>query len=60
MLKRAGNQMRMTGAAVVGIDLGAALVLADALGLSSFLAAEILSDIEPTVVSALNRAIGDR
>lgn len=54
---RAGNQLRIVGKHVVGLDLGAAMSLADGLGIPPQLAAEFLSDCEGTIVAALNRAI---
>jgi hypothetical protein len=57
LLRRCGNQLRLAGRSVIGIDLGAALALAEALGLSPLVTAEILSDAEPVVVTAVNRAI---
>jgi hypothetical protein len=57
LLRRCANQLRIAGRSVVGIDLGAALALAQALGLSPLVTAEILTDAEPVVVTALNRAI---
>jgi hypothetical protein len=57
LLCRSGNQLRLFGRSAIGLDLGAARAIADALGLSGPACAEILTDAEPTVVAALNRAI---
>ena len=57
LLLRAGNQLRIVGKQVVGLDLGAAMSLAGGLGILPHVAAELLSDCESTVVAALNRAI---
>jgi len=57
LLRRCSNQLRIAGGSVIGIDLGAALALAEAIGLSPLVTAEILTDAEAAVVSALNRAI---
>ena len=54
---RVGNQLRIVGKQVVGMDLGAAMALAGGLGIPQPVAAEFLSDCEGTIVSALNRAI---
>ena len=59
LLQRCSNQLRIAGRSVVGIDLGAALALAEVLGVSTVAAAEILTDAEPFVVAALNRAISE-
>jgi hypothetical protein len=45
--------------AVIGWDMGAALVLAAALGLPAPAAAELLPEIEAGMVRKLNEAIGD-
>lgn len=57
LMLRAGNQLRIVGKHVVGLDFGAALSLADGLGIPPHVAAEFLSDCEGAIVSALNRAI---
>lgn len=41
---------------VIGWDLGAAIVLGEALGLPRFLLAEFLPDIEAAAVTALRKA----
>jgi hypothetical protein len=57
LLRRCANQLRIVGRSVIGIDLTAALALAEALGLSPVVVAEILTDAEPVAIAALNRAI---
>jgi hypothetical protein len=57
LLCRSGNQLRLCGRSVIGLDLGAAIALGEALGLSPLATAEILTDAEPVVVAVLNRAI---
>jgi len=45
--------------AVIGWDMGAALALADALGIAPMAAAELLPEIEAVMVRRLNETIGD-
>ena len=45
---------------VIGWDLGAALALAQALGIAPLVAAELLPEIEAVMVQKLNEAVGDR
>ena len=49
----------MIPGAVIGWDLGAALALADALGIPPLAAAELLPEIEAVMVKKLNEALGD-
>jgi hypothetical protein len=45
---------------VIGWDLGAALALAQALGIAPLVAAELLPEIEAVMVQKLNETFGDR
>ena len=49
----------MIPGAVIGWDMGAALVLATALGIDPMAAAELLPEAEAVMVRRLNEAIGD-
>ena len=51
--------MRVVGKAVIGWDMGAALALAQALGLNPMVAAELLPELEAVMVRRLNEKIGD-
>jgi hypothetical protein len=44
---------------VLGWDMGAALALAQALGIDTLIAAELLPEIEAVMVRKLNERIGD-
>ena len=52
----------MGGGAVIGLDMGAALAVARALGVDPLIAAECLPEIEAVMVRKLNEqmASGDR
>jgi len=45
--------------AVLGWDMGAALAMAQALGIDALTAAELLPEIEAVMVRKLNEQIGD-
>lgn len=49
----------MIPGAVLGWDMGAALAMARALGINTFIAAELLPEIEAVMVRKLNEQIGD-
>ena len=49
----------MIPGAVIGWDMGAALALAQALGIPPLAAAELLPEIEAVMVQKLNEAVGD-
>lgn len=51
--------MRVTPGAVTGFDLGAALAMADALGVNPLVVAEWLPSIEAQLVKALGEKRGD-
>ena len=54
MVGRLGGQLRVIPGAVLGWDLGAALVLAQALGIDALITAELLPEIEAVMVRKLN------
>ena len=49
----------MVPGAVLGWDMGAALVLAQALGVNTLIAAELLPEIEAVMVRKLNEQMAD-
>ncbi len=49
----------MIPGAVLGWDMGAALAIANALGIDALIAAELLPEIEAVMVRKLNEQIGD-
>ena len=51
--------MRVAGKAVIGWDMAAALGLAQALGLNSMVAAELLPELEAVMVRRINEKIGN-
>lgn len=53
------GQLRVTMGGVSGVDLGAALAMADALGINRLVVAEWLPAIEQRVVKAMNDRRGD-
>ncbi|MFC3088133.1 DUF7697 family protein [Tabrizicola soli] len=53
-MQRLGGQLRVTPGAVIGWDMGAALVLAGALGVNPMIAGELLPEIEAVMVRKLN------
>lgn len=50
--------MRVAGKAVLGWDMGAALTLAQALGLNPMVVAELLPELEAVMVRRINEKIG--
>ena len=48
----------MTGKAVLGWDMGAALALGNALGLNPMVVAELLPELEAVMVRRINEKIG--
>ena len=53
-MQRLGGQLRVSGSAVIGWDMGAALQLGAALGISSHAIAELLPPIEAVMVRKIN------
>ncbi len=56
---RLGGQLRVIPGAVLGWDMGAALAMANALGIDTLIAAELLPEIEAVMVRKLNEQIGE-
>ena len=54
LVGRLGGQLRVIPGAVLGWDIGAALALAQALGIDALIAAELLPEIEAVMVRKLN------
>ena len=54
MVQRLGGQLRVSGSAVIGWDMGAALQLGAALGVSPMAIAELLPPIEAVMVRKIN------
>ena len=54
LVGRLGGQLRVIPGAVLGWDMGAALALAQALGIDTLIAAELLPEIEAVMVRKLN------
>lgn len=59
LVGRLGGQMRVAGKAVLGWDMGAAMALAQALGLNPMVVAELLPALEAVMVRRMNEKIGD-
>ena len=53
-MQRIGGQLRVAGSSVIGWDMGAALQLAAALGISPMAIAELLPPIEAVMVRKIN------
>ena len=51
--------MRVAGKAVLGWDMGAALALALALGLTSMVVADLLPELEAVMARRINEKVGD-
>jgi len=51
--------MRVSPGAVLGWDMGAALAMAQALGVNTLITAELLPEIEAVMVRKLNEQIGE-
>jgi hypothetical protein len=54
LVQRLGGQLRVSGNAVIGWDMGAALQLGAGLGVSSIAIAELLPPIEAVMVRKVN------
>lgn len=57
LAQRLGGQLRVTPGAVIGWDMGAALVLGHALGVNPMIAAEVLPEIEAVMVRRVNEQL---
>ncbi len=53
-MQRLGGQLRVSGSAVIGWDMGAALQLGAALGVSPIAIAELLPPLEGVMVRKIN------
>ena len=60
LVGRLGGQLRVAPGAVLGWDMGAALAMAQALGVNTLIAAELLPEIEAVMVRKLNEQLGER
>lgn len=56
-MSRLGGQLRVIPGTVLGWDLGAAMMLAEALGVNRLAAAELLPGIEAVMVQKANEQI---
>ena len=59
LVGRLGGQLRVAPGAVLGWDMGAALAMAQALGINTLIAAELLPEIEAVMVRKVNEQMGD-
>ena len=59
LVGKIGGQLRAIPGAVLGWDMTAALALARALGVNTFIAADLLPEIEAVMVRKMNEQIGD-
>ena len=59
LVGKIGGQLRAIPGAILGWDMTAALALARALGVSTFIAADLLPEIEAVMVRKLNEQIGE-
>ncbi len=59
LVGRLSGQLRMAPGAVLGWDMGAALAMAQALGINTLIVAELLPEIEAVMVRKVNEQIGD-
>jgi len=59
LVGRLGGQLRVVPGAVIGWDMGAALALAQALGLPPLIVAELLPEIEAVMVRKLNEQMAE-
>ena len=59
LVGRLGGQLRVIPGAVLGWDMGAALALAQSLGIDALITAELLPEIEAVMVRKLNEQIGE-
>jgi len=59
LVGKLGGQLRAIPGVILGWDMTAALALARALGVSTFIAADLLPEIEAVMVRKLNEQIGE-
>ena len=59
LVGRLGGQLRVAPGAVLGWDMGAALAMAQALGVNTLIAAELLPEIEAVMVRKVNEQMVD-
>ena len=57
LVQRLGGQLRVSGSAVIGWDMGAALQLGAALGIPSLAIAELLPTVEAAMVRKVNEEV---
>ena len=57
LVQRLGGQLRVSGSAVIGWDMGAALQLGAALGIPSLAIAELLPAVEAVMVRKVNEEV---
>ncbi|MCV2449771.1 hypothetical protein, partial [Paracoccus sp. DMF] len=60
LTQRLGGQLRIAPGAIIGWDMGAALALAQALGINPLIAAELLPEVEAVMVRKLNEQMEGR
>jgi hypothetical protein len=58
LAQRLSGQLRVVPGAVLGLDMTAALTMADALRVDTLVCAELLPEIEAMLVRGLNARIG--
>mgnify|MGYP003626310148 FL=1 len=58
LVGRLGGQLRATQQTILGWDMGAALAMAQALGVNGLVAMELLPEIEAIMVKRVNEQIG--
>ena len=58
LAQRLTGQLRVVPGAVLGLDMTAALAMAEALGINTWVCAELLPEIEAMMVRGLNARIG--
>ena len=59
LVGKLGGQLRAIPGVILGWDMTAALALARALGVSTFIAADLLPEIEAVMVRKFNEQIGE-
>ena len=59
LVGKIGGQLRAIPGAILGWDMTAVLAMARALGVNTFIAADLLPEIEAVMVRKMNEQIGD-